>query len=158
MRIGLVAIRAGVVGNRSFEIATLVTAPARNIDVLAQQGKVGLRVIEGHGEVRFFKGGGGVAGIASLLEFALVRISMAIRTVRERQASVANLAIGPGRVAALTQHIAMLSRQRKARFRMVEVLSVDAGYFPINGRMTPGAIASEAALVVVFVASPARGR
>ena len=78
MRIRLVTIRAGIVDNGSLEIAPLMTAPARNIEVLAHQREVSLRVIESPCEVRLLPSERGVAGIASLLEFAFVRIAMAI--------------------------------------------------------------------------------
>ena len=80
MRIGVVAIGALIVSDRSFEIACLVTGQARDIYVLPEQREVCLRVIEGCGKARFLPGSGGVAGLAALLECAFMRIAMAVGT------------------------------------------------------------------------------
>ena len=83
VRIGLVAIRARIVHNRSLEVRTLVTTLAGNLKMLANQGVVRLRVIESRCKVRLLPSEGRVAGIASLLEFALVWIAMTIRAAGE---------------------------------------------------------------------------
>lgn len=109
MWVGFVAISAGIMSNGSLEVSTLVAAGARYIKVLAYQRKVGLRVIECHGKGRFLPRERRVAGIASLLEFAFVRIVMTIRAVGKTQSCIADLAILSRCVAALAKNITMLA-------------------------------------------------
>ena len=47
VRVGLMAIRTIVVRDRGLEIARLVTGFARYLDMLAEQGEMRLRVVEG---------------------------------------------------------------------------------------------------------------
>jgi len=100
MRIGLVAIRACIVRYRCLEVRALVTTLAGNLEMLADQRIVRLRVIECRGKVRLLPCERRVARIASLLELTLVRIAMAIRTTGEGQSCIANLAVRARRVTA----------------------------------------------------------
>jgi len=77
MRIRIVAIRALSVGDGQLEIAGLVAGEARHIGVFAQERVTRLGVIEGGGEGGVLPTGGGVAGLATLLELALVGIGVA---------------------------------------------------------------------------------
>src|ERR1035441_4328952 len=85
MRIGLMAICACVVRNWRLEISSRVARHARYVDMFAEQGKLSLRMIECRCKAGLLPSRRGVAGIASLLELTLVRISMAVRTACERQ-------------------------------------------------------------------------
>lgn len=125
VRIGLVAVSAGVMRNRRFEIAALVTAYARNIDMLALQREVCFGVVEFLGEARLLPGGCGVARVATLLECPLVRVPMAVGAVCELEPGVARLVISAGRVTALAKYVAMLAGERKLGFGMVEILAID---------------------------------
>lgn len=125
MGIGLVAIRACIVWNRGLEVGPLVTTFAGNFKVLADQRVIGLRVIEGCCEIRFFPRECCVARIASLSELSLVRIAMTIGTVGERQPCIADLSVGAGRVATRTEHVAMFAGQRITGLGVIERLAVD---------------------------------
>jgi hypothetical protein len=105
MRIGLMAIRACAVRNRSLEISPRVASHAGHIDMFAEQGKLRLRMVECRCKAGLLPCGRSVAGIASLLELALVWISMAVRAACERQPCIARLPIRPGGMAALAQNI-----------------------------------------------------
>jgi hypothetical protein len=74
-----------------------------------------------------------MTGLASLLEFALVGISVARRTTRKLNSRVARLTIGAGNVALLTSNIVMHSGQWIARLRMIEMLCIDLCCFPVYG-------------------------
>lgn len=158
MRIGLVAIRAIDVRNRDFEIGALVAGHTRHFNVLAQQRELGLRVIEGRGEGRFLPRESAVAGVACLLEFALVRVAMASGAGGELQPCVSWQAIGAGGVAFLAGCVQVRPGKRIARLRVVEVFRIDLGGLPIDGGMTLTTVGSEAALMLVFMAGDAVGR
>lgn len=80
VRVGLVAIRTERVFNGRLEIAAFMAGEASHLKVFSLERKVRLRVIEVRCERRLFPGRGGVAGFATLLELALVRIGMASGT------------------------------------------------------------------------------
>src|ERR1035441_6496730 len=109
MRIGLMAIRACVVRNWRLEICSRVARRARYVDMFAEQGKLSLRMIECRCKAGLLPSRRGVAGIASLLELAFVRISMAVRAAGKRQPGIAWLPICAGRVAALAQNVPVLA-------------------------------------------------
>jgi len=152
VRIGLMAVGAAVVRNRRFKISGLVTTDAGNLDVLAEQGITGFRVIEALGKTRFCPGGSSVAGIASLLERRFVRIAVAFRTACKGQAGITRLAVWPGRVATLALNEAVLSGERIPSLRVVESCPVDVRGLPIGCGMATCAVRAEAALMRVFVA------
>ncbi len=157
VRIGLMAICAGVVGNRRLKVSTLVTRQAWDIQMFTEQRKVCLRVVKGSHEAGLLPGRGVVAGIASLLELAFMRILMTIRTVGESDSCVARLAVGSRSVAAGTLHRTVLTGKWEAGSGVVEVLAIDRRCLPVGGRVAVRAIGPESALVMVHVASDAVG-
>ena len=84
--------------------------------------------------------------------------SVTVGAVCERETRVARLPIGARGVATLAWDHAVRAGERIAGLRVVEVLAVDARRLPIDGRMAPRAIGSEAALVLVFMAGDAHWR
>jgi len=158
VRIGFVAIGAGVMRNWSFEIAALMAAGTGNVDVFPKQGKVGLRVIECCGEAGFLPRGCGVARIAALFEFAFVWIAMTVRAVGELEAGVTRLIVRTRSVTALAQHVAVFAGERELGFRVIEILAIDGGGFPTKRGVTTRAVGSQSALVLVLVAVHAARR
>lgn len=138
-----------------FEVGAQVTTLARDIDVLAQQRVLCLRVIERHFGVRLLPRKRCMTRVAALLEAALVRVAMAIRAACKWQSSVTDLSIRPRRMAALAQNVAMLARQRIACLRVIEPLLVNHRDLPIRRRVAPGTLAPQASLMFVFVAGSA---
>jgi len=94
-----VAIGARFERDLGLEIAALVAVEARYLKMLSHQRVVGLGVVKLGGEGRPRPARRGVAGLAALFEFALVRIGVAIRAVLELEACVARLAIVTGGMA-----------------------------------------------------------
>ena len=131
VRIGIVAVGAVGEGDGSLEVGTFVAGNARYRDVLAEQRKLCLRVVEGRGEGGTLPTESIVAGVASLLELAFVRVGVAGRAGGERDAGVTRLAIGAGCVALLAGSGLVSSGEFEARLGVVEVLRVDFGAFPI---------------------------
>lgn len=105
VRVGLVAIGAICEGDGRFEIRILVAAQAGDLLVLAQQWKARLGVIEAGGKGGFLPRRGGVAGFATLLEFALVGIGVACRAGGEGESCIFRLAIGAWGMAFLAGNV-----------------------------------------------------
>ena len=99
-----------------------------------------------------------MAGVAALLELAFVRIVMAVRAGCKLDACVARLAVGAWRYGSSGMNVLVLAGEREARLRVIEGVAVDAGRFPVNRRVAPGAVVPEAALVLILVACDATGR
>lgn len=74
------AIHAICKRDRRIEVRGLVASQAGHINMLAQQRKLRLRMIESCSEGRSLPRRGGMAGFAALLEVTLVRIGVAVRT------------------------------------------------------------------------------
>jgi hypothetical protein len=73
-----------------------------------------------------------MAGFASLFEFTLVRILVAVRTTRKLNAYIARMPIGARGVALFTSNVEMHSGQRIARLGMIEILRFDFRALPIR--------------------------
>ena len=108
VRIRLVTIHALLEGQRLLEVSASVALHTLYRRVLAQQGILGLRVIESL--VDRFGGNllppdGVVAGLAALDETSVVRIGVAIRALAEGDAGVAGLSVRPRGVTFLASHL-----------------------------------------------------
>jgi hypothetical protein len=158
VRIGLVAIGTCVMGDGSLEVSALMAGTAWNSEMFTEQRKVCLGVIKRFGKARLFPRACRVAGFASLLELSLVRITMAVRTTCERNARVAWFSICASCVATLTQHSPVLARKRISGLGVVEVLTINARRFPVDGRVASSTICTKSALVLVLVAGDAAWR
>src|SRR6516225_5311984 len=96
-----------------------------------------------------------MATAAVLLECTLVRIRVAGRARGKLNPGIPRLSVCTRRVALCAAHLQMCSRERKARLRMVESTLLYSRLIPVGGRMAPGAVRSEPALVLVLVAGRA---
>lgn len=74
-----------------------------------------------------------MARVATWLELALVRISMAVGAIVKLQACVANLIVRAGGMAALAEYVAMLASERVLCFGVIEVLAINGRAFPVTG-------------------------
>jgi hypothetical protein len=104
-----VTVSACFVRERSFEIRALVTLLAWNINVLAEQRELRLRMVKRDFSVRLFPRIGCMARVAALFEATLMRVAMAIGATDKCQSRVTNLSIGCRRVATFAQNEAMLT-------------------------------------------------
>jgi hypothetical protein len=93
-----------------------------------------------------------VAGFATLLELAFVRITMAIRALCELQPGVPRLSVGSGGMALFADYFTMGTGQRVMSLRVVEVLLVELGPLPARGRVALCAGLPKAALVLILMA------
>ena len=153
----LVAVSAGGVGNFGLEVAALMAFDAGNFQVFSDQRVLGLGVIEFGGERRSGPVRGGVTGFASLLEFALVRVRVAIRAVLVLDASVARQAIIARLVALGAGRGLVLAGQGKAGLGMVERPLVKLRALPGGGAVTLQAVGAKATLVMVLMTGGACG-
>jgi hypothetical protein len=153
--IRFMAISAGVVGYRSLEVSTLVASEAWDIEMFAEQRKVGLRVVEARCKGGLHPGGCVVAGLAPLLECAFMRIFMAVRTVGEIDSCVAGLAVEACGVALSALNVTVFTSKWEASLGMVEVLAINTRCLPVCCRMAACAVGSESPLVLVLVAGDA---
>lgn len=122
MRIRIVTVLAGVVSNRNFEIRSLVAGHAVDLDVLALQRKGCLRMIESACKPRSLPRDCRMARVAAGLEFALVRVRVAIRAGCKRDPLIARLAVVPRGVALLAIYLFMCAQQGKTRLGVVEAI------------------------------------
>ena len=150
--IGFVTIRAQGVGNRRFEVAAFVTGEALDFKVLAEERKVRFGVIECRCERGSFPTGCVVARLTSLFELALVGIRVAGGACGELQSEVSGLSVGARGVALFAGGFAMGPGERVARLGVVEMLPVEFGGLPVDGRVTLSAIGAQAALVLIRMA------
>lgn len=61
-------------------------------------------------------------------------------------------------MAALALNVFVFAGEREARLGVIEGVAVDAGRFPVNRGVAAGAVVTEPALVLIFVACDATGR
>ena len=108
-------------------------------------------MVECRREAGCLPGGGSVAGIASLLELAFVRIAMTVRAICERNPGIAHLTARIRSVTALAKDVAMFTGQGIARLGMIESLLADRRRFPIQGGVAARAVRAESALVRILM-------
>ena len=117
VRIGFVAIAAIGKGKRFFEVAIQVARDASNLDMPSNQRIFRFRVIEIEAGKQILPGAGGVATLARLLEFTLVRIDVARRAGVELHVLIASgSARSIGFVALFARNFYVQARQRIFRF------------------------------------------
>lgn len=155
MRIRFVAVCARIVRQRSFEVRSLVTLLAWDINVLAEQGELRLRMVERDFGVRLLPRKGCMARVAALCEAALVRVAMAVCASGKRQSCVANLSVRCRSMATLAQNVTMLTCQGIAGLRVIESLFIDDPNLPIFRRVASSALAAQTPLMFIFVACTA---
>jgi len=156
VRIRFVTGNALVEHQRLLEIAARMTLYAFHLRMLPLQGILRLRVIEVLGESGsdLLPTRSCVAGLASLLEAAMVNIVVAVRTLSEGKASVARLSIGSGGMALLALHLQVLSGQGVACLGVIKLLDRCDG-FPVGEIVALLAIRAQSSLVRILVASGA---
>ena len=148
-----VAVHA--LGERQFflEVGVGVAGDALHGLVLAEQGILGLGVVETSGEAGgddSLPAASGMAGLTSLLgKAALVRVGVAIVTFAEGQANVTRLIVGARRVALFTFDRSMLPGQRVTGLRVIEC---PQNVFPVVEVVALGAIGAEPPGVRILVA------
>jgi len=156
MRIGQVAIGTLGEGDFFFEISALVAGGAVDGGVLAKQRIFGFGMVEVfvHSRQRdFLPSRCGVAGLATLREFSVVKIGVAIGALAEREPGVARLAVVAGLVALLAFHLRVQARERIAGLTMVKL--ADRDRLPVGVIVALETVRAEAALVLIFVAGGA---
>lgn len=98
-----------------------------------------------------------MASAALLFELAFVGIGMARGASRKVNVGIARQPIVAVSMTFLAGCVEVRSGERVACLRMVEVLRVNFGRLPVNGRMALSAGCSKAALVLVFMAGGTTG-
>ena len=151
----LMAIGTDGEGNVLFEIAAFVAIETAYFAVLADEGILGLGVIEPGCEGCTGPGSRVVAGFAGLLEFAFVWIGVAVSTILEFEVGVARLTIRPGRVALGAGDRCVLAGEGISGLGMVEGLFVELGALPACGVVALQAVLAEAPLVRILMAGAA---
>src|SRR5664279_2288968 len=111
--IGLVAVGADIVRDRSLEVSGAMTGLTPHIKVLSCQRILGLGVVELSDERALLPCGSAVAGCAPLLELSAMRIVVARRTAVELESDIFRYAVGAGCVTLLTSDLAMQPGQRE---------------------------------------------
>ncbi len=148
VRVRGVAVRALREGNRPFEISARMTFQAVHLGVLPEQRISRLRVVEFVGGKNSPPARCCMAGFARWNKCAAMRIFVTIGAFAERNAGELRLLLRTaGHVALLAHHLRVEARQRKSRFRMVELLRS----FPIHEVVTLQTILSEPAAVNILV-------
>ena len=154
-----VAIHASLEQERLLEIPTGMALSAVDANVLAQQWKLRLGVIEvliDSLERHFLPSTRAVARLAALRKTAAMRIFVAVRTLIEGNSDILWLAVGTVRVALRALHLRMQSGQRIARLGVIELR--DADLLPVDEVVTGLALRSQASFVLIFVAGGAGSR
>ena len=139
------------------EIAVLVARAAGHFDVLSEQGKLGLRVIEllpQRRRVDLPPTRSVMARLARALKLALVRIGVAVIATAERQPFIARRPIRPRRVALLALHLHVRPGERIPRLAVIEL----GGLFPVNDIVALNAILPQLSFVKILMARHAVGR
>ncbi len=98
-----------------------------------------------------------MAGFATLFEFALVGICVAIPAILEFESCVAWQPTLAGCVALGTGRGEVLAGERVACLGVIECLLVELGALPRGGVVALQAVGAQAALMVILVAGGARG-
>ncbi len=154
MRIDLVAINAHVEFQRLLEIAAHMACRAADRRVLSKQGILRFRVIERKSGKHILPTGGGVALLARLFEFTVMRIHVACLAGRKIHVLEARGAAGHIRfMAQLTLHVNVHARQGVLRFRVIELF----GCLPIADVVATLAFGPQLAFVIVLMAGNAFG-
>src|SRR5579864_1052739 len=157
----LVAIGTLLEGDRLLEISSGMALVAAHLNMLAQQGKPGLRVVEplAHRRRRHaLPAAGVVTGLAAAGEGAMVRIGVAGTAGAERQAHILRLAVRSRQVAFLAGHLLMQPGQGIARPAMIELGQGNGEALPAIEAVALLAVLPQPALVLVHMASHAGAR
>jgi hypothetical protein len=149
--IRLMAVRTSLESNCLLEVSTLVATLALNLRMLANQGELGLRMVEVNGRGRLLPALRGVARFAALLEASAMRIGMAGSAVLKLQTDILDRAVKTRLMAELTRHLTMCAGQPIVSLGMVEGL----GGFPRGRTVALQAVRSQLTLVHVNVATRA---
>ena len=127
------AIHALLEGKGLLEISTGMALRAVDTDVLSQQRKLRLGVVEVlvytlHRNL--FPSAGGVTGLAALRETAAVRIRVAVRALVEGNPDILRFTVGSIRMTLRALHLRVQPGQRIARFRVIKLRDTDL--LPVN--------------------------
>ena len=148
----LMAVGAILKCDDRLEVSGLVAGLARYLAVFAEQGILGLGVIEVANERDLQPARGVVTRFARAVpEIALVRIAMAVVAASEFNPDVTRLPVRPWLMAALARYFLMGACQRILRLGMVKL----RGLLPVCSVVALQAIASQLAFVFIFVATGA---
>ena len=148
----LVAIQALRMRDLRLEVPSLMASVAIHFQVLPKQRKIRLRMVKPIRKPRLRPTQRRVAGVTSRLELTLVRILVAIRTIRKLQPFVTWLPILTCRMALFARHALMQARQRKYRLRMVKRLQVKLRLLPVRRIVALRASRPKSPLVLVLMA------
>lgn len=154
-----VAIHALLERKRLLEISTGMALSAVDADVLAQQWKLRLGMVEVliHALKRhLLPSAGVVARLATLREAAAMRVFVAVRTLIEGNANVLRLSVGAVGMALRALHLRMQSGQRIPRLGVIELR--DADLLPVDEVVAGLALRSQPSFVLIFVAGCAGSR
>lgn len=154
VRIGLVAVRAVLVRNRTLEVHAGMTALAGHIQVLAEQREAGPGVVKARYEGALLPRTSVVAGVAALLEFTTMGIAVAVGAGIEVQAEVARRAVGAGCMAFLAGNLHVRTGEREAGPGVIDLLS----RLPVGRVVALHAVRAQRSLVPVFVTANAGAR
>ena len=127
-----------------------MTRSAFNVRVFPQKRILRRRVIELRVRCDRLPGNGGVAALAALLEESTMRVGVTGTALLEGQAGIFDGAVSHC-MALLAGHIDVGAGQREPRFGVIEF----ACHLPVGSVVAAQAIASQASLVLVFVAGGA---
>ena len=155
VRIRLVTIHALLKRKRFLEIPTFVTSLALHRLVLAQQGILRLRMIE-----TFINGLGRnllpsrrvVASLASLRKAAMVRITVAIGTLPERDSRIPRLIVRSRCMALCAGHLSVQSGEWILGLCVIELPGSHCDGFPVVVVMALQAIGAQPSLVLILMA------
>jgi len=157
--VGLVAVHALLESQRLFKVPVSVALDAINRRVLSEQGIFCFGVIEALVD-RFRRDllppTGVVAGLAALGKASVMRIGVAIRTLREGNPRVTRLVVRSRGVAFLTSYLGVQTGEWIASFCVIELLNLDG--FPVFKIVALQAVCSQPPLVFVLVAGDAARR
>ena len=164
VRIGLVAVHALLEHQGFLKISAGVALGAVDTGVLAFQRKFGFGVVEAFVDGlqrNLLPPAGAVARLAALREASVVRVLVAIGALVERNAHVLWLAVRSVGVALGALHLGMHAGQRITRLGVIELglaRLADIDALPIHEIVALQTVLTEAALVLVFVATDAASR
>lgn len=152
VRIGIVAIRAFLEGERFPEISSRMAIRATNLDVRPEKRKFRLRMVELSRHADMFPTARIMAGFAGALKFSLVRIGVAIDAAVKLQPCEFDGVIRPARhVALFARHFYVQPGEWIFCFGMIELRSL----FPIHEVVAPLALRPQVSFVYILVAGEA---